>query len=135
MGKGVTATVTSANEVVVKGPKGELRQNVDRDIAIKIEGDVINIERPTDQIRHRALHGLYRSLVANMVKLAEIPLVDAVKMASLTPARIINIDSSKGSLTAGKDADVVIFDEDINIYTTIVSGRIVYSSANIYQPI
>jgi large subunit ribosomal protein L6 len=67
MGKGVTATVTSANEVVVKGPKGELRQNVDRDIAIKIEGDVINIERPTDQIRHRALHGLYRSLIANMV--------------------------------------------------------------------
>jgi large subunit ribosomal protein L6 len=67
MGKGVTATVTSANEVVVKGPKGELRQNVDRDITIKIEGDVINIERPTDQIRHRALHGLYRSLIANMV--------------------------------------------------------------------
>ena len=67
MGKGVTATVTSANEVVVKGPKGELRQNVDRDIAIKIEGDVINIERPTDQIRHRALHGLNRSLIANMV--------------------------------------------------------------------
>ena len=67
MGKGVTATVTSAKEVVVKGPKGELRQNVDRDIAIKIEGDVINIERPTDQIRHRALHGLYRSLIANMV--------------------------------------------------------------------
>ena len=67
MGKGVTATVSSANEVVVKGPKGELRQNIDRDIAIKIEGDVINIERPTDQIRHRALHGLYRSLIANMV--------------------------------------------------------------------
>ena len=44
-----------------------MRQNVDRDIAIKIEGDVINIERPTDQIRHRALHGLYRSLIANMV--------------------------------------------------------------------
>ncbi len=65
--KGVTATVTPANEIVVKGPKGELRQNIDRDITIQIEGDVINVTRPTDQIRHRALHGLYRSLIANMV--------------------------------------------------------------------
>jgi len=65
--KGVTLTVTPANEVVVKGPKGELRQNLDRDIKVSVNGDVVNIERPTDQIRHRALHGLYRSLVANMV--------------------------------------------------------------------
>lgn len=65
--KGVSVTVTPANELVVKGPKGELRQMIDRDIKINIDGDTINIERPTDQIRHRALHGLYRSLVANMV--------------------------------------------------------------------
>jgi len=65
--KGVTLTVSPANEVVVKGPKGELRQNLDRDIKVSVNGDVVNIERPTDQIRHRALHGLYRSLVANMV--------------------------------------------------------------------
>jgi large subunit ribosomal protein L6 len=67
LAKGVTATVTPANELVVKGPKGELRQAIDRDITIKIEGDVVTVERPTDQIRHRALHGLYRSLIANMV--------------------------------------------------------------------
>lgn len=65
--KGVTITVTPANEVVVKGPKGELRQQMDRDIKLNIEGDQVVVERPTDQIRHRALHGLYRSLVANMV--------------------------------------------------------------------
>lgn len=65
--KGVTATVSANNELVVKGPKGELRQQVDRDIKITIEGETILVERPTDQIRHRALHGLYRSLVANMV--------------------------------------------------------------------
>jgi len=65
--KGVTATVSAANEFILKGPKGELRQNVDRDITIKIEGDQIVVERPTDQIRHRALHGLYRSLIANMM--------------------------------------------------------------------
>jgi len=65
--KGVTITVTPANEVVVKGPKGELRQQMDRDIKLNIEGDQVVVERPTDQIRHRALHGLYRSLVANMI--------------------------------------------------------------------
>jgi large subunit ribosomal protein L6 len=65
--KGVTLSVTPANQVVVKGPKGELRQSLDRDIKVVVEGDEVKIERPTDQIRHRALHGLYRSLVANMV--------------------------------------------------------------------
>jgi len=65
--KGVTATVTPANEIVLKGPKGELKQAIDRDIKIKIENNEIIIERPTDQIRHRALHGLYRSLIANMM--------------------------------------------------------------------
>jgi len=67
LAKGVTATVTPANELVLKGPKGELRQLIDRDITIKVEGEQINVERPTDQIRHRALHGLYRALIANMV--------------------------------------------------------------------
>ncbi len=65
--KGVTASVSPTNEFSVKGPKGELKIAIDRDIKIKIEGDVINIERPTDQIRHRAMHGLYRSLIANMI--------------------------------------------------------------------
>ena len=65
--KGVTVTVSAANELTVKCPKGELKQNIDRDIKITVEGDTVLIERPTDQIRHRALHGLYRSLVANMV--------------------------------------------------------------------
>jgi large subunit ribosomal protein L6 len=67
LSKGVTATVSPANEFILKGPKGELRQMIDRDITIKISGDEILVERPTDQIRHRALHGLYRSLIANMV--------------------------------------------------------------------
>lgn len=67
LAKGVSATVTPANELIVKGPKGELRQAIDRDITIKIDGDTLSIERPTDQIRHRALHGLYRALIANMV--------------------------------------------------------------------
>jgi ribosomal protein L6, bacterial type len=65
---GVTITVGKDNVITVKGPKGELKQEVDRDIKVEIvEGEVV-FTRPTDQIRHRAMHGLYRALVANMVK-------------------------------------------------------------------
>ena len=65
---GVTITVGSDNVVTVKGPKGELKQPIDRDIKIEVADGTINVTRPTDQIRHRALHGLSRALVANLVK-------------------------------------------------------------------
>ena len=66
--KGVTITVGNDNVVTVKGPKGELKQPVDRDIKVEVKDDEINFVRPTDQIRHRALHGLSRALVSNLVK-------------------------------------------------------------------
>ena len=65
---GVTVTVGNDNVVSVKGPKGELKQAIDRDLKVEIKDSELNITRPTDQIRHRAMHGLYRSLIANMVK-------------------------------------------------------------------
>jgi len=64
---GVTVTVNKDNQLIVKGPKGELKQEVDRDITIEIKDGQVIFNRPTDQIRHRALHGLYRSLISNMV--------------------------------------------------------------------
>jgi large subunit ribosomal protein L6 len=64
----VTITVSADNVVTVKGPKGELKQALDRDIQVEIKDNEVVINRATDQIRHRALHGLYRSLVANMVE-------------------------------------------------------------------
>ena len=64
---GVTVTVKDS-VVTVKGPKGELSQVVDRDIEVKVEGAEVIVARPTEQIRHRAMHGLYRSLIANLVK-------------------------------------------------------------------
>ena len=65
---GVTITVGSDNVVTVKGPKGELKQAVDRDIKFDIKDGEVELLRPTDQIRHKAMHGLYRSLISNMVK-------------------------------------------------------------------
>lgn len=65
---GVTVNVGADNVVTVKGPKGELKQAIDRDIKIEVKDGTINVTRPTDQIRHRALHGLSRALVSNLVK-------------------------------------------------------------------
>jgi len=65
---GVTITVGNDNVVAVKGPKGELKQEIDRDIKVEVKDGLVSFNRPTDQIRHRALHGLYRALIANMVK-------------------------------------------------------------------
>lgn len=65
---GVTVTVDKTNVVKVKGPKGELTEKIDRDIIIEVNGDTLNVVRPTDQIRHKALHGLYRSIISNLVK-------------------------------------------------------------------
>lgn len=65
---GVTITVGANNEIVVKGPKGELRQPINSDIKLEMADGILNISRPTDQIQHRAMHGLYRALIANMVK-------------------------------------------------------------------
>ncbi len=64
---GVTVTVSQDNTVTVKGPKGQLSQWVNRDITVHQEGNVLTLARPTDSKPHKALHGLYRSLVHNMV--------------------------------------------------------------------
>ena len=65
---GVTVTVGNDNVITVKGPKGELKQPIDRDIKVEVKDGEIIFDRPTEQIRHRALHGLSRALVANLVK-------------------------------------------------------------------
>ena len=59
---GVTATVGKDNIITVKGAKGTLTQAIDADITVEVKDGNILITRPTDQIRHRAMHGLYRSL-------------------------------------------------------------------------
>jgi large subunit ribosomal protein L6 len=65
---GVTVSVANDNVITVKGPKGELKQPIDRDIKVEVADGHVNLVRPTDQIRHRALHGLSRALLANLVK-------------------------------------------------------------------
>ena len=66
--KGVNVNVGADNVITVKGPKGELKQAINRDIKVEVKDDKVEFVRPTDQIRHKAMHGLYRSLVNNMVQ-------------------------------------------------------------------
>jgi len=67
--KGVTFTFSKEkNKVSIKGPKGELHQDIDPDFTIKQEEGSVLVERPTDQKRHKSMHGLYRALIANMIE-------------------------------------------------------------------
>lgn len=64
---GITVSVDDENVVSVKGPKGTLTQVVDKDMIVKVEGSELKVARPSEQKRHKALHGLYRSLINNMI--------------------------------------------------------------------
>lgn len=64
---GVTVNIGDGNVVTVKGPKGELTRQLHKDMIIELEGNVINVKRPSDNKEHRSLHGLTRTLVNNMV--------------------------------------------------------------------
>lgn len=64
---GVTITVSKDNVVSVKGPKGELQQPVNKEMTVSQEDGVLSVSRPSEQKKHKALHGLYRSLINNMV--------------------------------------------------------------------
>lgn len=63
---GVNVTIKE-NVVTVKGPKGELSQNIHPDINVSVEGNVLTVTRPSDEKEHRSMHGLYRALLSNMV--------------------------------------------------------------------
>ncbi len=64
---GVTIEISKSNMVTVKGAKGTLTQQVDPDLTVGIEDGIVTVKRPTNQQRHRAMHGLYRSLINNML--------------------------------------------------------------------
>jgi len=119
---GVTITVSDKNLVSVKGPKGELTQQVDRDIKVEQEDGQLVVKRPTDQKRHKALHGLYRSLLNNMVV--------GVTEGYSTTQELVGVGyraSAQGStldLTLGFSHQVVlILPKEVKVSTTAVKGK------------
>lgn len=119
---GVTVTVSDKNLVTVKGPKGALTQQVDRDISVEQEDGQLLLKRPTDQKRHKALHGLYRSLVNNMII--------GVTEGYSTTQELVGVGyraSAQGStldLTLGFSHQVVlILPKEVKVSTTAVKGK------------
>lgn len=92
------------------------------------DGQKVIVEDGVAKLMHRtAFAGSVATsnrLVKTMVDLTELPIYEAVKMITLTPARVMGIENKKGSLAIGKDADVVVFDENINPLMVIVGGEV-----------
>ena len=118
-----TALITDAMRAAGM-PEGEsILGNVHNGLKVIVEDGVAKLP---DRSSFAGSVATADRLIRTMTSIADVSLLEAVKMMSGTPARILNISAKKGSLTAGKDADIVIFDPDINILMTIIKGKIVF---------
>lgn len=99
----------------------------------ELGGQPVFVEDGAARLKEGSLAGSTLTLdraVANMIELVNVKLEDAVRMASLNPARLIGVDGRKGSIEVGKDADLVVFDQDIRIEKTLVKGQLVFDKAD-----
>ena len=119
-----TALITDAMRAAGTNATESILGSLEDGLKVIIEDGVAKLP---DRFAFAGSVATFDRLVRNMVWLAGVPLSDAVKMASATPARIMGIADKKGSIAVGMDADLVIFDEDINVQTTIAQGRVVYN--------
>ena len=122
-GPGRTALITDAMRAAAM-PEGEsVLGHYKTGLKVIIEDEVAKLP---DRSSFAGSVATADRLVRTMINVAEISLPDAIKMITSTPARILGLTSTKGSLEAGKDADIVIFDDKINIQLTMIGGRVVY---------
>lgn len=121
-----TALVTDAMRAAGMQPGESILGSLHNGLPVIVEDEVAKLP---DRSSFAGSVATADRLVRSMVNLADVPLLDAVKMITTTPARIMQIADQKGSLVKGKDADIVIFDKGINIKWTIVKGKVVYSAA------
>ena len=119
---GVSITVSDKNLVTVKGPKGELSQKVESGITVKEEDGNIIVSRATEQKKHKALHGLYRALINNMV----VGVTEGYK----TTQELVGVGyraSNTGNtleLTLGFSHQIVfVLPQEIKITTTAEKGK------------
>ncbi len=118
------ALITDAMRAAGTNDKESVLGNYENGLKVIIENGVALLP---DKTAFAGSVATADKLVRTMITMADVCLTDAIKMMTYTPARILNVENKKGSLEAGKDADIVIFDENINIDTTIIKGKIVYS--------
>lgn len=128
----IEVKVTDNNIVTVKGPNGELNQKIHPDITVKVEDNQVIVERPTEQKRHKAFHGLYRALINNMVI--------GVSKGFEKKLELVGVGfkaSNQGQileLSIGYSHDVIFqLPEEINVTTETAKGKaplITLQSAN-----
>jgi N-acetylglucosamine-6-phosphate deacetylase len=117
------ALITDAMRAAGMPPGESVLGNIDTGLKVIVEDGVAKLP---DRSSFAGSVATADRLVRTMIRLADVPLIDAIRMITSTPARIMGVGDKKGSLIAGKDADIVIFDRDINIEMTIIKGSIVY---------
>lgn len=118
------ALITDAMRAAGMPPGESILGNLKNGLRVIVEDDVAKLP---DRTAFAGSVATADRLVRNMVRLADVSLVDAVRMMTSTPARIAGVSEAKGALVPGKDADLVLFDSDIRVSTTIVGGEILYS--------
>ncbi|QHT71109.1 N-acetylglucosamine-6-phosphate deacetylase [Rhodocytophaga rosea] len=123
-GPGRTALITDAMRAAGMPPGDSILGPLKNGLKVIVEDGVAKLP---DRTSFAGSVATADRLVRNMINLAGVPLPEAIQMITSTPARIMGVEKNKGSLLPGKDADIVIFDDQITIDTTIVNGNIVYS--------
>jgi large subunit ribosomal protein L6 len=120
--KGVDVNVSDKNVITVKGPKGELKRTIDPAITVKVESGIVTLSRPTEQKRHKAIHGLYRSLINNMVK--------GVSVGYKTEQELVGVGyraTAKGQqleMTLGYSHNIIFeLPKEIKVVTTAEKGQ------------
>ncbi|MGY5851082.1 N-acetylglucosamine-6-phosphate deacetylase [Salegentibacter sp. F14] len=120
------ALITDAMRAAGNPPGESILGNKQNGLKVIVEDDVAKLP---DRTAFAGSVSTADRLVRNMIEMADVPLRDAILMMSTTPARIMGIQDRKGSLLTGKDADIVIFDRNIQIQETIIGGKRVYKKS------
>lgn len=124
-GPGRTALVTDAMRAAGMPPGDSVLGNWESGLKVIVEDGVAKLP---DRTAFAGSVATADRLIRTMINMAGVTLMEAVEMMSSTPARIMGLTDTKGSLVIGKDADILIFDRQINIKTTIVKGEIIYTA-------
>lgn len=120
--KGVQVNVLKNNLVVVKGPNHEMQRHIHPDMIIKINDNILTVERPTEQKRHKALHGLSRTLIANMVE--GVSQGFTIKQEVVGVGYKINAQGQNLEMTLGYSHDIVlVMPDEVKVTTETVKGK------------
>ncbi len=121
-----TALITDAMRAAGMPPGESILGSIHNGLKVIVEDEVAKLP---DRSSFAGSVATADRLVRNMVCMADVPLLEAVRMITSTPARIMGVLDKKGTLAVGKDADIVVFDQNITVDTTIIKGEIIYSQS------